>query len=135
MRRALILMPVLLFVLVGLVFLLRPTASVPGPSSPPAPQTSSAKSQEKPPVAVSIKSGVMTPSEVTVTEGERVRLRITSDESVAFHLYGYDLDKAITADEPAELTFDATTPGRFQIENEQTHEQLGALLVQLPEGR
>jgi heme/copper-type cytochrome/quinol oxidase subunit 2 len=74
----------------------------------------------------------MTPNEVTVREGERVRLRITSDEPVQLHLYGYDLDKEITAGEPAELAFDATTPGRFQIENEQTHKQLGALLVQLP---
>ena len=62
----------------------------------------------------------------------RVSLRIPSDEPVQFHLYGYDLEKYITAGEPAELQFDAATPGRFQIENEQTHKHLGAFLVQLP---
>jgi heme/copper-type cytochrome/quinol oxidase subunit 2 len=73
----------------------------------------------------------MTPNEITVNEGDQVRLRITSDEPLEFHLYGYDFDKQIKAGEPAELSIDATIPGRFEIENEQTHEQLGALLVQL----
>ena len=132
MRRALILIPILLVGSVGLFFVLRPTSSAPVPSSPPSPQASSEKSQEKTPLDVAIKGESMIPNEVSVHEGDQVRLRITSDEPLEFHLYGYDLEKDITANEPAELEFDATTPGRFQIENEQTDKQLGALLVQLP---
>jgi heme/copper-type cytochrome/quinol oxidase subunit 2 len=131
-RKAFILIPILLVGLAGLFFLLRPTSSAPVPSSPTPSQASPERPQEKAPQDVAIKKETMTPNEVTVKEGDRVRLRITSDEPVQLHLHGYDLEKDITANEPAELEFDATTPGRFQIENEQTHKQLGALLVQLP---
>ena len=72
----------------------------------------------------------MTPNEIAVGEGDRVRFRITSDAPLEFHLHGYDLAKEVEAGEPAELPFDATITGRFEIENEQTHEELGALLVQ-----
>jgi heme/copper-type cytochrome/quinol oxidase subunit 2 len=72
----------------------------------------------------------MTPNEISVGKGDRVRLRITSDEPLEFHLHGYDLAKDVEAGEPTELPFDATITGRFEMENEQTHEELGALLVQ-----
>ena len=72
----------------------------------------------------------MSPNEISVSEGDRVRLRITSDEPLEFHLHGYDLAKDVEAGEPAELPFDATITGRFEMENEQTHEELGTLLVQ-----
>jgi hypothetical protein len=131
-RKAFILIPILLVGLAGLFFLLRPTASAPVASSPTPSQASPERAQEKTPQDVVIKNETMSPNEVTVHEGHRVTLRITSDEPLKLHLYGYDLEKDITANEPAELEFDATTPGRFQIENEQTDKQLGALLVQLP---
>jgi heme/copper-type cytochrome/quinol oxidase subunit 2 len=130
-RRALILIPILLLVLVGLFFLLRPIYSAPESSSGTSPHESTERSQDKTLVDLAIKGSTMTPNEITVNEGDQVRLRITSDEPLEFHLYGYDLDKEIKAGEPSELSIDATTPGRFEIENEQTHEQLGALLVQL----
>jgi len=72
----------------------------------------------------------MTPNEITVNEGDHVDLRMTSDEPLEFHLHGYDLERELEAGEPTELPFDATITGRFEIENEQTHEELGALLVQ-----
>ena len=72
----------------------------------------------------------MTPDEIEVDEGDRVNLRITSDGPLEFHLHGYDLEEEIEPDEPAKLSFDATITGRFEIENEQTKEELGVLLVQ-----
>jgi hypothetical protein len=59
-----------------------------------------------------------------------VNLNITSDEPMEFHLHGYDLAKELEANEPTELSFDATMTGRFEIENEQTQQELGDLLVQ-----
>ncbi|MDQ4000970.1 MAG: hypothetical protein M3283_08240 [Actinomycetota bacterium] len=47
-----------------------------------------------------------------------------------FHLHGYDLEEEVEPGELTELAFDATLTGRFEIENEQTHEELGTLLVQ-----
>jgi hypothetical protein len=69
----------------------------------------------------------MTPSEITVGEGDRVNLQITSDNPIEFHLHGYDLEKEV---EPGELSFDATITGRFDIEDHDTDTELGVLLVQ-----
>ena len=129
MRRALILVPILLLVLVGLFFLLRSNSPATEPSSGTSTSGSTEGSQEKT-FDLTIKGGTMTPNEITVREDDRVRLRITSDAPLEFHLHGYDLAKEVEAGEPAELPFDATITGRFEIENEQTHEELGALLVQ-----
>ncbi len=70
----------------------------------------------------------MTPSEITI--GDRARFRITSDSPLEFHLHGYDLEEEVEPGELTELAFDATLTGRFEIEHEQTHEELGTLLVQ-----
>ena len=129
MRRALILVPILLLVLVGLFFLLRPNSPATEPSFGTSTSGSTEGSQEKT-FGLTITGGTMTPNEITVREDDRVRLRITSDAPLEFHLHGYDLAKEVEAGEPAELPFDATITGRFEIENEQTHEELGALLVQ-----
>ena len=79
---------------------------------------------------LAIVQGNMTPSEISVGENEHVTFRITSDSPLDFHLHGYDLEKEVEPGEPAELSFDATVSGRFEIENEQTREELGTLLVQ-----
>ena len=72
----------------------------------------------------------MTPNQVTVAEGDRVNLRITSDSPLEFHLHGYDLEKEVEPNEPAELAFDATITGRFASEDHDTDTELGMLLVQ-----
>ena len=72
----------------------------------------------------------MTPNQISVNEGDHVNLNITSDEPLEFHLHGYDLAKDLEAGQPAVLSFDATITGRFEIENEQTQQELGELLVQ-----
>jgi hypothetical protein len=75
-RRLLILL-VTALVLVGLFFLIRP----PLPDGAAEART----------IAVAVRSGTMTPSEVTVAEGDSVTLSITSDRAFDFHLHGYDL--------------------------------------------
>ncbi len=133
MRRAMVIIPVLLLVLIALFFALRPnsptTEGSADTSESSAPESAANGQQEKT-FDLSIRDGVMSPDKVTVGEGEQVNLRITSDDPLDFHLHGYDLQKEVEPDEPAELTFDATITGRFEIENEQTSEELGTLLVQ-----
>jgi len=125
-RRAMILVPVLLLVLVALFFLVRP-ASTPETTTASEP---SADGPQEATFALTIEGGTMTPDELDVDEGVRVNLRITSDVPLEFHLHGYDLEEEIEPNEPAELSFDATSTGRFEIEDEQTEEELGVLLVQ-----
>jgi hypothetical protein len=134
MRRALVLIPVLLLLLIALFFVLRPDSPAPEDAADTSEQSSTPESaadgQQETMVDLAIREGVMTPAEITVEEDDEVVLRITSDEPLEFHLHGYDLEEEIEPDEPAELAFDATITGRFEIENEETQEELGVLLVQ-----
>jgi hypothetical protein len=67
---------------------------------------------------------------VPVPVGEHVTLRITSDVADEVHLHGYDVEAALAPGTPAELTFDATVPGVFEVE---LHEA-GTVLLSLQVG-
>jgi heme/copper-type cytochrome/quinol oxidase subunit 2 len=125
----LILVPILLLVLVGLFFALRPDSSAPESSTPGDTTTSAAGGQDKT-VDVAINGGAMTPDRITVNEGDRVNLRITSNSPLEFHLHGYDLEKEVEPNTPADLPFEATITGRFQIEDHDSDTELGELIVQ-----
>ena len=124
--RNVILILVLVVILVALFLLLRPSSTQ--DSSSTAESTSSQPPEAN--IDLAIQGGTMTPDEVSVTEGDQVNFRITSDHPVEFHLHGYDLEKEVEPGEPAELVFDATITGRFAIEDHDTDTELGALLVQ-----
>jgi hypothetical protein len=53
---------------------------------------------------------------VAVDAGAPVTITITSDVADEAHLHGYDLETELTPGEPAELRFDATVPGVFELE-------------------
>jgi heme/copper-type cytochrome/quinol oxidase subunit 2 len=125
--RNVILILVLLVILVGLFLWLRPSPTQEDGSV--ASESTGAQPQEQT-FDLAIQNGTMTPSEISVSEGDQVNLRITSDRPLEFHLHGYDLEKEVEANQPAELSFDATTTGRFAIEDHDTEAELGALLVQ-----
>ena len=110
-----------IILLVVLFFLLRP-------GSPPEP--SDAKKAQEKPVALAINGNNMSPDEVSVTEGDQVTLQIISDHPIEVHLHGYDLEEVVGAEEPGELSFEATMTGRFPIEDHDTEVELGTLLVQ-----
>jgi FtsP/CotA-like multicopper oxidase with cupredoxin domain len=124
--RALILVPALLLVLVVLFFLLRPDSPAPESSA----ESATANGPREETFDLAIEEGTMTPAEISVEEGDRVNLRITSDRPVELHLHGYDLEEEIEPGEPAELSFDATISGRFEIEDHNADAVLGVLLVQ-----
>ena len=125
--RNVILILVLLIILIGLFLLLRPSSTQQDSSS--ASESTSAQPQEQT-FDLAIQNGTMTPREVSVSEGDPVTFQITSDRPLEFHLHGYDLEKEVEANQPAELSFDATMTGRFAIEDHDTDAELGALLVQ-----
>lgn len=78
---------------------------------------------------VSIEGGAMNPEEVSVSEGDRVTLRLTSDEPVELHVHGYDLEKEVNPEEPTTLSFEADLTGRFEVEDHDKETALGVLLV------
>jgi hypothetical protein len=52
---------------------------------------------------------------VRVKQGDIVILRWTTDETVALHLHGYDIEQVIKPGAPADLAFKAHAIGRFPI--------------------
>jgi hypothetical protein len=66
---------------------------------------------------------------VPVAAGEHVTLVITSDVADEVHLHGYDLETRLSPGQPAELSFDATVPGVFEVELHDAGTQLLSLQV------
>ena len=121
-RRNLVVVLITLIALLVLFYLLRPESS--------APEASDEGETQVEQVALAINGNTMSPDEVSVTEGQEVTLQITSDHPIEFHVHGYDLEEEVQPGEAAELLFEATTTGRFPIEDHDTEAELGTLIVQ-----
>ena len=119
MARSLILIVVIVLVLGGLFFLLRPDT----PAGAPRDRT----------FDVSIEDGEMSPAEISVSEGDSVTLRIATNEPIAFHIHGYDVEREIEPGQRAKLQFEADLTGRFEIEDHESETELGVLQVR-PQG-
>lgn len=50
------------------------------------------------------------------TEGERVELRWSTDETLALHLHGYDIETRVAPGKLAVTAFEARLTGRFPVE-------------------
>jgi uncharacterized lipoprotein YajG len=92
----------------------------------PAAGTTAAEGQR---IEVQLAGGQVTgdTGRVTVAAGEHVTLVVTSDAPDEVHVHGYDLEAELSPGQPAELSFDATIPGVFEVE---LHEA-GTLLLSL----
>ena len=117
MNRTMVVAVLVLVGLAALFLVLRP-----GPSQTGAPHERT--------IDLAVEDGAMTPEEIKVREGDRVRLRVTSDERIEIHLHGYDVEREVTPGEPATLSFEADFTGRFEIEDHESEEVLGVLIVQ-----
>ena len=56
----------------------------------------------------------------TVELGERVRIRAVSDVQEVVHVHTYDAKLALSPGQPADLLLEATIPGRFEVEFEES---------------
>lgn len=101
---------------------LTPTAASPSPttgSGPTPTPTATATPTEEGVTEISVSGGeVSGPDRVEVRLGDRVSLRVTSDVADEIHVHGYDLHEEVPAGGTAEVTFEATIPGVFEIELE-----------------
>ena len=66
---------------------------------------------------------------VSVVEGTKVTLAVSADLADEVHVHGYDLKVDVSPGKPGRIVFDATIPGRFEIELEQRGLQIGELEV------
>jgi hypothetical protein len=56
---------------------------------------------------------------IRVKQGDVVKLRWSSDRSIALHLHGYDIERKIEPGVVAEMTFMARATGRFPVQEHQ----------------
>jgi heme/copper-type cytochrome/quinol oxidase subunit 2 len=113
--RNVILIAVIVLILGGLYFVLRPDT----PSGVPQDRM----------FDVSIEGGEMSPAEISVNQGDSVTLRISSDEPMEFHLHGYDVEQDVEPGQKAGVRFRADLTGRFEIEDHESERELGVLQV------
>jgi len=106
---------VILLILGGLFFLLRPDT----PAGAPRDRT----------FDVSIKDGEMSPAEISVNQGDTVAFHIRSDKLMEFHIHGYDVEREVRPGRKAEVHFEADLTGRFEIEDHKSERELGVLQV------
>ena len=115
MRRAAVVGLVVVLVLGGLFFLLRPDTPDDGP-------------QDRD-FDVSIKDGEMSSEEISVNQGDTVTLRVNADEPTELHVHGYDVEQEVEPGTEAEIDFEADLTGRFEIEAHESENELGVLQV------
>jgi hypothetical protein len=115
LTRAAIVILVVVLVLGGLFYLLRPD------NPPGAPQGRT--------FDVTIKGGEMNPDEISVDEGDKVTLRVSSDKPTELHIHGYDVEQEVEPGQETELRFEADLTGRFEIEDHASEKELGVLQV------
>ena len=113
-----------LLVLVVLFFVFRADPGANGP-------TRNMKEAQEKTIGLAINEGNMVPAEVSAVEGDRVTLLIATDRPVEFHIEGLGVDEEIESGaEPVEVSFEASTAGRFVMEDRATDTELGVLHVQ-----
>jgi hypothetical protein len=127
MRRLLIGVAALV-VVVALFFVFRPSDEGGSTSATTTTTTSSTPTTtpEPPPpppaarVAIMVKGGTPVGGvrSVTVAEGRRVVLVVTSDISEEVHLHGYNIARDVGPGQPARIAFRATIVGTVEVELE-----------------
>jgi Cupredoxin-like domain len=115
LTRVAIVVPVVVLIVGGLFFLLRPD------NHSDAPQDRT--------FDVSVKGGKMSPDEISVDEGDTVTLHVSTDNSMELHVHGYDMEQEVEPGQESTLRFKADLTGRFEIEDHESERALGVLQV------
>ncbi|MEU8273573.1 hypothetical protein ACFYOK_00335 [Microbispora bryophytorum] len=69
------------------------------------------------------------PGRIEVTQGQTVRITVTSDAADEAHLHGYDKEAELAPDTPATIEFVADQTGLFEMETHGSGLQLFQLVV------
>lgn len=99
------------------------------PATSPTKTTGSAPADNAPaePKPVVLRSGKV--QKITVKKGDEVRLQARSPSDNEVHVHGYDILKDAPAGKTVTLSFPADIEGIFEVEFEQTGEQIAELEV------
>ena len=100
-----------------------PTASETADKGTPTP-TPTPTPKPQPPL---LQAGKVT--KLRFTEGETVRFRVRNDAPEHVHIHGYDIMKDLEPGKTASVSFEASITGIFEIELEDSAEEIGELRV------
>ncbi|MEP7104379.1 MAG: hypothetical protein ABI838_00845 [Chloroflexota bacterium] len=81
-------------------------------------------------VEVMVNGAIMSPSEITVTQGDHVTMNVTCDRAEVIHLHAYDIKFACEAGKKISHAFTADKTGVHSIEIEGIGTEIGKLTVQ-----
>lgn len=65
---------------------------------------------------VAVAKRALTPNVVTVTQGDQVSIKVSTDETGEFHVSGYDIENDMEAGKILEFSFTADKAGRYNFE-------------------
>ena len=102
-----------------------PTATPSATASGTAEATATPTPKPKPPL---LQAG--TERTLSFDQGDTVRFRVRHGEAEEVHIHGYDIKKDLAANETANVSFEASIPGIFEIELEHSGTPLGRLKVE-----
>jgi len=66
---------------------------------------------------------------IAIERGQRVTLVVSADVTDEVHVHGYDLMADVAPGSPARISFEASVPGRFEVELESRAIQIAELRV------
>ena len=94
------------------------SASKPASTTAPANATTTAPEARPPIPTVRVRGGepVGGIQEIEVSEGDRIRFRVTDASAGEVHLHGYDVEREVGPGRPASFNVKATITGRFEVE-------------------
>ena len=102
-----------------------PTPSATASGTAEATATPTPKPKPKPPL---LQAG--TERTLSFDQGDTVRFRVRHGDAEEVHVHGYDIKKDLAANETANVSFEASIPGIFEIELEHSGTPLGRLKVE-----
>ena len=81
-------------------------------------------------INASVSGTTMTPSKITVHDGDKVTMNVTVDKKEEIHLHGYNIPfEGSSAGDKVTHSFTADKTGSFEIEIEDTSTPVGSLEV------
>jgi heme/copper-type cytochrome/quinol oxidase subunit 2 len=112
----------------------QPTPSATNTSKPATSTDTGATTTAETPSAVRIRiqargDGSGSIRRVTIERDQRVTLIVSSDVADEVHVHGYDLMADVAPGSPARISFEASVPGRFDVELESRAIQIAELRV------
>ena len=102
-----------------------PTPSATASGTAEATPTPTPKPKPKPPLLVAGKEPTL-----SFDQGDTVRFRVRHGEAEEVHIHGYDIKKELAANKTANVSFEASIPGIFEVELEHSGTPLGRLKVE-----